>query len=298
MNAKVDLTNGRQVKGLLPDANLASSFIKANGSVPFAADQSMGGFKLTSLANGVADTDAISLGQAKALLYGVLYTRVARASATGNINVANPGTATFDGVTLTNGDVLFLPFQTTQSQNGLYTFNGSGSALTRVLDADSSAEVQPGLKVFISEGTLYGDKESTLTTNGPITLGTTALVFTTPSTGTSYTAGNGLTLSANQFAVQPSTGISVSGAGVAIDTAVVPRIAKMITRETPGGSINGSNTNFPLANTPVSGMEMVYLNGVLQVAGAGNDYTISGSTITMLSAPQSGDSLVVSYYAQ
>jgi hypothetical protein len=30
--------------------------------------------------------------------------------------------------------------------------------------------------------------------------------------------------------------------------------------------------------------------------GAGNDYTISGGTITMLSAPATGDRLKVNYY--
>jgi hypothetical protein len=45
----------------------------------------------------------------------------------------------------------------------------------------------------------------------------------------------------------------------------------------------------------VSGSEHVYLNGVLQEPGTGNDYTISGATITMAVAPQASDKLVVSY---
>ena len=68
-----------------------------------------------------------------------------------------------------------------------------------------------------------------------------------------------------------------------------------ITRETPAGTINGSNTTFTLANTPVVGSEEVFLNGILQEPGAGNDYTISGGTITYLTAPATGDRLRVSY---
>lgn len=70
------------------------------------------------------------------------------------------------------------------------------------------------------------------------------------------------------------------------------------TRETPSGTINGSNTSFTLANTPVSGTEMVYTNGLLQQAGSGNDYTISGTGITFLTGaiPQSGDRVLVSYF--
>lgn len=78
------------------------------------------------------------------------------------------------------------------------------------------------------------------------------------------------------------------GAGTAITL-------QMSVRETPTGSINGSNTTFTLANTPKSGYEQVFLNGVLQDAGAGNDYTISTTTITMLSAPVTGDKIRVTY---
>ena len=66
--------------------------------------------------------------------------------------------------------------------------------------------------------------------------------------------------------------------------------------EVPTGDINGSNTAFTLANTPVSGSEKLFRNGIRLQAGAGNDYTISGATITMLSAPVSGEKLTVDYW--
>lgn len=68
-----------------------------------------------------------------------------------------------------------------------------------------------------------------------------------------------------------------------------------VTRETPSGTLNGSNTTFTLANTPTAGTEEVFLNGILQEPGAGNDYTISGGTITYLAAPVSGDKIRVNY---
>jgi len=68
-----------------------------------------------------------------------------------------------------------------------------------------------------------------------------------------------------------------------------------ITRELPSGSINGTNAIFTLANTPISGSEQVFLNGVLQESGASNDYTISGSTITFNTAPEAGWKLHVNY---
>ena len=71
--------------------------------------------------------------------------------------------------------------------------------------------------------------------------------------------------------------------------------AAFVTREIPSGSVNGSNAVFTLANVPVSGTEQVFLNGMLQHEGAGNDYTISGDTITFVTAPDSGWKLFVNY---
>jgi len=59
--------------------------------------------------------------------------------------------------------------------------------------------------------------------------------------------------------------------------------------EVPSGTINGSNTTFTLANTPTAGTVLIYRNGLLQVPSV--DYTISGSTITYLYAPSTGDVL-------
>lgn len=71
--------------------------------------------------------------------------------------------------------------------------------------------------------------------------------------------------------------------------------SNFVTRETPTGLVNGSNVTYTLANTPTSGTEEVFLNGILQEPGAGNDYTISGGTITYLTAPVSGDKIRVNY---
>ena len=72
-------------------------------------------------------------------------------------------------------------------------------------------------------------------------------------------------------------------------------IGSMEANEVPFGDINGSNTTYTLANTPSSGTVMVFLNGLLQEEGAGNDYTIAGDTITMETAPLVGDILLSTY---
>lgn len=103
--------------------------------------------------------------------------------------------------------------------------------------------------------------------------------------------------SLGNVSVTPSGDVTISEAGVVtINAATVVRVADIIKRETPVGLVDGINTFFTLANTPKVGTEDVYVNGVLQESGAGNDYTISGGIITMLFALQAGDKLRVSYF--
>ncbi len=101
-----------------------------------------------------------------------------------------------------------------------------------------------------------------------------------------------ITLTTSITGVLKGNGTAISAATAGTDY-MAP--SDFITRETPTGTVNGSNTSFTLANTPLSGTEQVFLNGVLQEPGAGNDYTISTNTLTYLAAPISGDRLRVSY---
>ena len=69
------------------------------------------------------------------------------------------------------------------------------------------------------------------------------------------------------------------------------------TRPRPSGSINGSNTSFTLSPTPTDSANVnCFENGVQQQQGSGNDYTISGATITYLTAPPTGSKLNCLWY--
>ena len=70
----------------------------------------------------------------------------------------------------------------------------------------------------------------------------------------------------------------------------------IVDKETPTGAINDINVTFTLAHSPIAGTDYVYLNGVLQ-RGGGSDYTLSGSTITFVTAPEATPTsfIVVSY---
>jgi len=68
--------------------------------------------------------------------------------------------------------------------------------------------------------------------------------------------------------------------------------------ETPSGTINGTNTTFTLAHADAAtGNSLILtLNGIV-LQGNGNDYTLSGNTITFgpSTIPQNGDTLQAWY---
>lgn len=90
-------------------------------------------------------------------------------------NVALSGLGNIDGVALVAGDRILVKNQTTASQNGIYTV--SSGSWTRATDADTSAKFDTGQYVGVDQGTTQQDSLWQLTTNSPITLGTTALAY-------------------------------------------------------------------------------------------------------------------------
>jgi hypothetical protein len=104
-----------------------------------------------------------------------------RAATTGNDITLN-GTQTIDVVALAVGDRVLVKDQATASQNGIYVV--AAGAWKRADDANTSALMEPGMVVRVCEGNdngglnvNFGGTEWILTTTGPITLGTTDLVF-------------------------------------------------------------------------------------------------------------------------
>jgi len=104
-----------------------------------------------------------------------------RVVSTSNITLAGSATSTVDGVSLTLEDRILVTGQTDTTENGIYrvTTVGSGSNGTwvRSRDANQSHEVLAGMTCIVNEGTEYADTFWKLTTDGAVTLGTTALTF-------------------------------------------------------------------------------------------------------------------------
>lgn len=134
--------------------------------------------KIVSLADGVASTDAATVGQLTAIKAGMDWKDSVRVATTaaGTLATSFANGQSVDGVALVTGDRILIKNQASGSENGIYTVNASG-APTRATDADASSEVTSGLTVAVAEGTSNADTVWILTTNDPITLNTTALTF-------------------------------------------------------------------------------------------------------------------------
>lgn len=177
--------------------------------------------QIKNLADGSAATDAATVQQLQAYVRGLNWKASARVVSTANITLTAPG-ATINGVTMVIGDRFLAKDQTTGSENGIYVWNGAAAAATRGQDADSAQELT-GAAIYVTEGTVNGDTMWVQRID-PVVVNTTSLSFTQfGGAAAPYTAGAGLSLLSNVFAVVPGLGILADGTSTRIDPSIVAR---------------------------------------------------------------------------
>ncbi|WP_438300841.1 tail fiber protein [Pseudomonas sp. NMS19W] len=174
-----------------------------------------------------------------------------RVAATANV-VLN-GAQQIDGVAVIAGDRVLLPNQTLAKDNGMWIVaNGDW---VRASDANVSAKVTPGLTVMVEEGTLNGDSLWHLTTNAPITLGTTALTFKMLAGRTGIAAGTYKSLSVDEYgrATAGSNPDTLAGFGIK-DSYTKAEVEALIAKASalPVGSI----VAFPVDTPPPGFLEL------------------------------------------
>lgn len=164
----------------------------------------------------LADQDVATKYYVDAARAGLDVKQSVRVATTETITLDNT-TTSIDGITLADGDRVLVKNQSTGSQNGIYVVSTSG-AWSRATDADATGELTAGSFVFVEEGTDNADSGWVVTTDGTITIGTTAIAFAQFSGAGQITAGDGLTKTGNTLNVGGTTDRITVGAD-AVDIA-------------------------------------------------------------------------------
>lgn len=146
-------------------------------------------------------------------IYDIDYKQATRVVTTTNITLAGGAPNTVDGVTLAANDRVLVTAQSTGSENGIYyvTTLGTGSNGTwaRSVDTNSTGELLSGTIVMVTEGTVFKDTQWKLTTDDPITIGSTALTFVQNYSANSISAGT------SNVVVTSNSNVTISSAGTA-----------------------------------------------------------------------------------
>ena len=181
------------------------------------SDVDLNSQKITNLADPVNATDAVNKQYADALTNGLDIKDSCLVATTANITLS--GTQTIDGVSVSAGKRVLVKDQSTGSENGIYVC--AAGSWSRATDADGNDEVTAGLFTFIEQGSVNGDAGFVLTTDDPITVGTTALAFTQFSGAGSVSAGDGLTKSGNTLSadLKSNGGVVIESGELAVDLA-------------------------------------------------------------------------------
>jgi hypothetical protein len=166
------------------------------------ADVSLGGRKITGLANPTAADHAATMGFVISVAAGQRWKDPVRAATTvnGADATAFEDGDVIDGVTLATGDRILRKNQTDQTKNGIFVVQASGAPV-RAIDADDDAEL-PAATLIVLEGTVNAGTQWTCN-NPTVTLGTTNITFVQSNAGATTYAGDETTihLASNTFNV-------------------------------------------------------------------------------------------------
>lgn len=171
-----------------------------------------------------------------AQIYNLDYKQATRVVTVVSVTLVGGAPSSVDGVSLSTNDRVLVTAQNTASENGLYyvTTVGSGSngTWTRTGDANQTGEIDAGMIVMVTEGTIYADTQWKLITDNPITVGTTGLTFTQNYKANSISSGS------SNVTVNANANVTVSSAG----TANVLTVSSTGTVTTGTASISGNVT--------------------------------------------------------
>jgi len=181
----------------------------------------LGSTEIVTTAAPSSDNSVVTKSYVDSLGFGLRdFKESVRVLATSNVPLTGGAALQIDGVFVQNGNRILLNGQNSADQNGIYVVSGIGTAysLTRASDANqnsgvsTTSSVSAGMFCFVEEGDTYYTSGWVLSTQNPIVLGTSSLVFVQFSGAGMIVAGNGLTKNGNVIDANPSDASITVGA--------------------------------------------------------------------------------------
>lgn len=152
--------------------------------------------------------------------------------------IALNGLQSVDGIPVPAGARVLVKNQLVGKDNGLYV--AAAGAWVRSVDADASVEVTPGLFVHVEQGATNGDSVWQLTSDAPITLGTTALTFEQVVGRTGVAAGTytKVTIDKNGRVIAGTNPTTLAGLGIT-DAYTKPEVDSIVAQSSalPVGAV-------------------------------------------------------------
>ena len=296
-NFAFDLTgNTANFIGNANVGNLGTNNFTATGTGSFGANVNMNSKNITSLADPVNNQDAATKQYVDLVAQGLdpkasvtyasttslpSYTYNNGASGVGaTITATSNGELTLDsGYPSINSRVLIKnETGANDPYNGIYIVTDPGSAssvfvLTRSTDFDNgspSGEI-PGAFTFVEHGTTLADTGWVCTTNAPITMGTTPIVFVQFSGAGSYTAGTGLGLDGTQFFIANTAVTAGSyGSGDNVATFTVNQQGQLTAASNVTLTANAANLSGTMLNSNIVTSNLTSVGNLTGLTSTGN----------------------------
>ena len=220
-----------------------------------------------------------------AQIFNLDYKQATRVVTVANITLTGGAPAVVDGVTLAEDDRVLVTAQSTGTQNGLYIVSavgaGSNGTWVRTSDGNETGEIEAGMIVMVTEGTVYADTQWKLITDNPIVIGTTALTFTQNYSANSISGGT------SNVAVYSNANVTISSAGTA-NVLTVSSTGVVVTGTVSAtGNVTGGNlltVGFLSASGNVTGNYILgngsQLTGITGGGGSSDANALTGNTLS------------------